>query len=41
MLYIMLIGRLLLREVLNSKAAQCGIRLQVSRNVMCVFLKKE
>lgn len=36
MLYVMLIGQLPLREVLRSKAAQCGIRLQASRDVMCV-----
>lgn len=36
MLYVMLIGQFPLREVLRSKAAQRGIRLQASRDVMCV-----
>lgn len=40
MLHIMLIGQLPLREMLNSTAAQREIRLQVSRNVTCVFIKK-
>lgn len=40
MLHIMLIGQLPLREMLNSKTAQCEIRSQVSRNVMRVFIKK-
>lgn len=36
----MLIGQLPLRETLNSKTAQCEIRLQVSRSITCVFIKK-